>query len=112
MDFLLNNLGKIMTLDEFIQLLEKQEGCPESLPLALQAMWYEKKEIGTKLIKLYKMLLMLTVLGFMPIYIEKRATIVMLVTGIGEVISQNLKESFLKNGSKLSLTCFKRSSVN
>jgi hypothetical protein len=75
-----------MTLDEFIQLLEKQKRCPEFLPLTLQAMWYKKKEIGIKLIKLYKMLVMLTVLGFMPIYIEKKATIVMPVTGIGEVV--------------------------
>ena len=32
-----------MTLDEFTQLLEKQEGCPDFLPLVLQALWYEKK---------------------------------------------------------------------
>lgn len=31
-----------MTLDEFIHLIE-QERCPESLPKALQAMWYDKK---------------------------------------------------------------------
>jgi hypothetical protein len=35
--------GEIMTLDEFTQLLEKQEGCPDFLPLVLQALWYEKK---------------------------------------------------------------------
>jgi hypothetical protein len=71
-----------------------------------------KKEIGTKLIKLYKMLVMLTALGFMPIYIEKRATTVMPVTGIGEVVSQSLKENFPRNGSKLSLTCFKKASTS
>jgi hypothetical protein len=32
-----------MTLDEFTQLMEKQETCPESLPKALQAVWYAKK---------------------------------------------------------------------
>lgn len=32
-----------MTLDEFTQLMEKQETCPESLPNALVALWYEKK---------------------------------------------------------------------
>lgn len=30
-----------MTLDEFTQLME-QERCPESLPKALQALWYDK----------------------------------------------------------------------
>ncbi|HEY9633129.1 MAG TPA: hypothetical protein V6D14_06975 [Coleofasciculaceae cyanobacterium] len=32
-----------MTLDEFTHLMEKQEKCPESLPKALQALWYDKK---------------------------------------------------------------------
>ncbi len=32
-----------MTLDEFTQLIEKQQTCPESLPGALQALWYDKK---------------------------------------------------------------------
>ena len=32
-----------MTLDEFTQLMEKQERCPESLPRVLQALWYDKK---------------------------------------------------------------------
>jgi hypothetical protein len=31
-----------MRLDEFTQLME-QERCPESLPQALQALWYDKK---------------------------------------------------------------------
>lgn len=32
-----------MILDELTQLMEKQEKCPESLPRALQALWYDKK---------------------------------------------------------------------
>jgi len=32
-----------MTLDEFIQLMEKQEIFPEFLPKTLQALWYDKK---------------------------------------------------------------------
>lgn len=32
-----------MTKDEFTQLMEKQERCPESLPIALQGLWYDKK---------------------------------------------------------------------
>jgi hypothetical protein len=32
-----------MTLDEFTQLMKKQERCPESLPRVLQALWYDKK---------------------------------------------------------------------
>ncbi len=32
-----------MTLDEFIQLMEKQERFPEFLPNTLQALWYDKK---------------------------------------------------------------------
>lgn len=32
-----------MTLDELTQLIEQQERCPESLPPALQALWYDKK---------------------------------------------------------------------
>ncbi len=31
-----------MTLNEFTQLIDKQERCLESLPPALQAMWYDK----------------------------------------------------------------------
>lgn len=32
-----------MKLDEFIQLMEKQDIFPESWPQALQALWYDKK---------------------------------------------------------------------
>lgn len=32
-----------MTLNEFAQLMEKQEGCPSDLPKALQGLWYDKK---------------------------------------------------------------------
>jgi DNA polymerase III delta prime subunit len=32
-----------MTFDEFAQLIAKQESCPESLPKALQALWYDNK---------------------------------------------------------------------
>ena len=32
-----------MTLEEFRQLIEKQESYPESLPKALQALWYDKQ---------------------------------------------------------------------
>lgn len=32
-----------MTLDEFTQLMGKQEKCPSSLPAALQALWFDKK---------------------------------------------------------------------
>lgn len=32
-----------MTLDEFALMEEKQERCLESLPKALQALWYDKK---------------------------------------------------------------------
>ncbi len=32
-----------MTLDEFTQLIEKQDRCPPGLPPALQALWYDKK---------------------------------------------------------------------
>jgi hypothetical protein len=63
-----------MSFDELTQLMGKQERCPDSLPKALQALWYDKKEIGTKLIKSFKMLAILTAPGFMPTYIEKRAT--------------------------------------
>jgi hypothetical protein len=35
--------GGDMTLDEFTQLIEKQEKCPESLSKALQALWYDKQ---------------------------------------------------------------------
>ena len=34
---------EVMTLDEFAQLMEKQEICSSSLPEALQALWYDKK---------------------------------------------------------------------
>ena len=30
-------------LDEFTQLMEKQEKCPDDLPPSLQALWYDKK---------------------------------------------------------------------
>ncbi|HAG82088.1 MAG TPA: hypothetical protein DCL61_13205 [Cyanobacteria bacterium UBA12227] len=33
----------MMTLDEFIELIEKQEKCPSELPKVLQALWYDKK---------------------------------------------------------------------
>ena len=32
-----------MEINEFTQLLEKQEKCPESWSRALQALWYDKK---------------------------------------------------------------------
>ena len=32
-----------MTLDDFTQLMTKQEECPSGLPPALQALWYDKK---------------------------------------------------------------------
>lgn len=32
-----------MTQDEFSQLIEKHERCPESLPPSLQGLWYDKK---------------------------------------------------------------------
>lgn len=32
-----------MTEEEFTQLIEKSERCPESLPPLLQALWYAKK---------------------------------------------------------------------
>lgn len=32
-----------MILDELTQLMETQEKCPDSLPRALQALWYDKK---------------------------------------------------------------------
>ncbi len=32
-----------MTFDEFTQLMEKQERCPEPLPSSVQALWYDKK---------------------------------------------------------------------
>ncbi|MGK7877993.1 MAG: hypothetical protein AB4426_33205 [Xenococcaceae cyanobacterium] len=32
-----------MRLDEFTQLIEKQERCPSELPKVLQALWYDKK---------------------------------------------------------------------
>lgn len=32
-----------MQLNDFTQLMEKQEKCPDSLPSALQALWYDKK---------------------------------------------------------------------
>lgn len=32
-----------MRLNEFMQLLEKQEQCPSFLPKTLQALWYDKK---------------------------------------------------------------------
>lgn len=32
-----------MTLDEFLELTEKQQTCSQSLPKALQALWYDKK---------------------------------------------------------------------
>ena len=32
-----------MTIDEFTQLMERQEKCPSCLPSALQALWYDKK---------------------------------------------------------------------
>ena len=32
-----------MTLDEFTQLMAKQEECPSGLPPALQSLWYDKK---------------------------------------------------------------------
>jgi hypothetical protein len=33
-----------MTFDEFTQLMEKQERCPEPLPSSLQALWYGKRD--------------------------------------------------------------------
>ncbi len=33
----------MMTLEEFKQLIEQGRKCPESLPKALQALWYDKK---------------------------------------------------------------------
>jgi uncharacterized membrane protein YphA (DoxX/SURF4 family) len=41
------------------------------------------------------MLAMLIVLGFMPTFIEKKVTIVMLVTGISAADSQSVKYSGL-----------------
>ena len=32
-----------MNQEEFIQLIDKQERCPSSLPKPLQALWYDKK---------------------------------------------------------------------
>jgi hypothetical protein len=32
-----------MTLDDFTKLMAKQEECPNGLPPALQALWYDKK---------------------------------------------------------------------
>jgi uncharacterized protein YgiM (DUF1202 family) len=32
-----------MTLEEFQQLIEKQQKCPQFLPKALQALWYDRK---------------------------------------------------------------------
>ncbi|MDF5736562.1 MULTISPECIES: hypothetical protein [unclassified Nostoc] len=32
-----------MNTDEFLQLIERQRPCPETLPKGLQAMWYDKK---------------------------------------------------------------------
>jgi len=40
---ILNWSEAIVSLDEFTQLIEKQESCPSSLPKALQALWYDKK---------------------------------------------------------------------
>ncbi|MER3493691.1 MAG: hypothetical protein C4323_16055 [Mastigocladus sp. ERB_26_2] len=33
----------MMTLEEFKQLIEKQQKCPDSLPKALQALWFDYK---------------------------------------------------------------------
>jgi hypothetical protein len=33
----------IVNTEEFVQLIETQRPCPETLPKALQAMWYDKK---------------------------------------------------------------------
>ncbi|MBD2773687.1 hypothetical protein [Iningainema tapete] len=32
-----------MTLEEFKQLIEKQHKCPQSLPIQLQGLWYDKQ---------------------------------------------------------------------
>ncbi|WP_414544389.1 hypothetical protein [Nostoc sp. CCY0012] len=32
-----------MNTQEFLRLIEKQRSCPQTLPKALQAMWYEKQ---------------------------------------------------------------------
>lgn len=32
-----------MTQEEFAQLLERDEKCPSSLPIPLQALWYDRK---------------------------------------------------------------------
>ncbi|MBD2413752.1 hypothetical protein H6H01_24110 [Nostoc calcicola FACHB-3891] len=32
-----------MNTEEFLRLMEKQRPCPQTLPKALQAMWYDKK---------------------------------------------------------------------
>ena len=32
-----------MNTEEFLRLIEKQRSCPQTLPKALQAMWYDKK---------------------------------------------------------------------
>jgi hypothetical protein len=32
-----------MNIQEFLRLIEKQRSCPQTLPKALQAMWYEKQ---------------------------------------------------------------------
>lgn len=32
-----------MKLAEFMQLMERQERCPDTLPKALKALWYDKK---------------------------------------------------------------------
>jgi len=34
---------KRVTVEEFKQLIETQQKCPESLPRVLQALWYDKK---------------------------------------------------------------------
>jgi hypothetical protein len=34
--------------EEFLQLIEKQRPCPPTLPKALQAMWYDKKDDWSK----------------------------------------------------------------
>ncbi|MFN6566437.1 hypothetical protein [Dendronalium sp. ChiSLP03b] len=32
-----------MNTEEFMRLIEKQRSCPQTLPIALRAMWYDKK---------------------------------------------------------------------
>ncbi len=88
-----------MTLDELTQLIEQQERCPESLPPALQALWYDKKGNWNKAHQIVQNASD-TDSAWVHAYLHrKEGDLRMLITGTDALDSQSLRVIFPKNGS-------------